>query len=589
MEPVTKIFISYSRRDEEMALSLYGHLFNEGYKPWMDVKDILPGENFKLEIERAIHSADFFIACLSSHSVNERGLVQSQIQRALSISKDKLVSDIYLIPVRFEECEVPEFFQDLQMADLFKDAGITQLLMAIKVGLERRRGTTGPTASRSELSEIHAIHNKQLQKVEITKTWIEKEQGEDTLPRIPWGRSKITRLPLVLESEHFFVHFGVLNPPIGKGLPYDGVRDRSLVSTYLDAFERCYETLTSKPWARQPPIVGPRGKTVVYVMDSNPFASYDLQMVPFICIPSRHNEPTTKSELDRAAAEAVHEVVHLFNYRERPFHNIYSALWEWYDCALASFIETIILPENYDYLRFVGDWIRLPEIPLDDASSKYQAFMFIHYLANRIGLEFINNVWTQANPEENPFAALSRMLPAGQSFASHDPDDRDIFASGYCMDSYFFGDPSSDCYMPQAYARYGERAVSESFLLDINDEIVTTDKLDHLSCRYYRFSFKDQANKLHITLFPTNSTHIKPLKAEIAVVTSKNQRGFTKPARVIPSTETPGGEQLFASITLPSEDVDHVVLVVSNCGLKSSHNRTEHDDEKEFTVRASAI
>ena len=49
-----QVFLSYARPDEEEVAKLYQELSDAGFKPWMDTKDILPGENWRLSIHRAI-------------------------------------------------------------------------------------------------------------------------------------------------------------------------------------------------------------------------------------------------------------------------------------------------------------------------------------------------------------------------------------------------------------------------------------------------------------------------------------------------------------------------------------------------------
>jgi isopentenyl diphosphate isomerase/L-lactate dehydrogenase-like FMN-dependent dehydrogenase len=49
-----QIFLSYAREDREYVESLYDKLVNAGYKPWIDTKDILPGEKLEISIQRAI-------------------------------------------------------------------------------------------------------------------------------------------------------------------------------------------------------------------------------------------------------------------------------------------------------------------------------------------------------------------------------------------------------------------------------------------------------------------------------------------------------------------------------------------------------
>jgi hypothetical protein len=138
VKATTQIFLSYAREDEERVENLYRKLSDAGFKPWMDKKDILPGEKWKPCIQEAIRHSDFFLACLSANSVSKRGYLQKEIKDALDIWQEKLDSDIYLIPVRLEDCEVPESLRDFQWVNMFKKGGWPRLVRAIQVGMERR-------------------------------------------------------------------------------------------------------------------------------------------------------------------------------------------------------------------------------------------------------------------------------------------------------------------------------------------------------------------------------------------------------------------------------------------------------------------
>jgi Ca-activated chloride channel family protein len=135
---MAQIFLCYARPDQEKVIELYQKLSNAGLNPWMDIKNILPGELWESTIQKAIRASDFFLACLSRNSVNRRGQIQKEISEALNIWNEKLESDIYLIPVRLEECEVPERLRSFQWVDLFMGDGFTQLMKALQAGIERR-------------------------------------------------------------------------------------------------------------------------------------------------------------------------------------------------------------------------------------------------------------------------------------------------------------------------------------------------------------------------------------------------------------------------------------------------------------------
>jgi hypothetical protein len=144
MNATVEIFLSYAQEDKDEVENLYQRLSNAGFKPWMDKKDILPGERWKSSIHRAVQSSDFFLVCLSVNSVNKRGFLQKEIKDALDIWQEKLESDIYLIPVRLEDCETPETLGDFQWVNLFEEDGWARLVQAIRVGMKRRGEAVKP-------------------------------------------------------------------------------------------------------------------------------------------------------------------------------------------------------------------------------------------------------------------------------------------------------------------------------------------------------------------------------------------------------------------------------------------------------------
>jgi hypothetical protein len=76
VERAPELFLSYARADAEMVDPIYNKLRDNGYAPWMDTKNILPGERWEKKISQAIKNADFFLAFLSaSQPARPRGSV----------------------------------------------------------------------------------------------------------------------------------------------------------------------------------------------------------------------------------------------------------------------------------------------------------------------------------------------------------------------------------------------------------------------------------------------------------------------------------------------------------------------------------
>lgn len=150
MKDKVKVFLSYAREDEKNVEILYQWLVKEGFQPWMDTHDILPGQNWAVSIKRGLRNANFFIACLSSNSVRKRGFLQKEFKIALDLWQEKLEDDIYLIPVRLDSCEAPESLSHLQWVNLFEEDGWSRLAKALHI---ETQGNPPPLEKPPPLSE----------------------------------------------------------------------------------------------------------------------------------------------------------------------------------------------------------------------------------------------------------------------------------------------------------------------------------------------------------------------------------------------------------------------------------------------------
>lgn len=134
-----KVFISYAREDSEKALHYYDLLSREGVSPWIDVKHLLPGQSWEPEISRALGEANVVVLLLSPRSVNKRGFVQREANEAIDRLRYKQPTDIYVIPLLLEPCEVPtQIAQRLQYVDLTTEGSWDQVRAALKVASEQQ-------------------------------------------------------------------------------------------------------------------------------------------------------------------------------------------------------------------------------------------------------------------------------------------------------------------------------------------------------------------------------------------------------------------------------------------------------------------
>ncbi len=145
MSDEIRIFISYAREDQARVRELYDHLVDAGYHPWLDREHIRPGQQWEPIIKRALKQSHFALVCLSATSINKRGFLQKEIKQALEQALEKFEDDVWLIPARLDDCDVPEALAHIQWVDLFDDDGLQQLLAAMEYQL-RKEKVTPPSA-----------------------------------------------------------------------------------------------------------------------------------------------------------------------------------------------------------------------------------------------------------------------------------------------------------------------------------------------------------------------------------------------------------------------------------------------------------
>ncbi|MDQ3819365.1 MAG: toll/interleukin-1 receptor domain-containing protein [Acidobacteriota bacterium] len=127
-----RVFLCHSSDDKPLVRNLYNRLNSDGIDSWLDEENLLPGEEWELEIIKAVRSSDIVIVCLSQSSINKSGYVQKEIKLALDVADEQPEGAIFLIPVKLEECDVPRRLSRWHWVNLFQEHGYERLMRALK-------------------------------------------------------------------------------------------------------------------------------------------------------------------------------------------------------------------------------------------------------------------------------------------------------------------------------------------------------------------------------------------------------------------------------------------------------------------------
>jgi formylglycine-generating enzyme required for sulfatase activity len=127
--------------------------------------DLLPGENWEVEIPNAIFSSDVILVCLSKNSVDKEGYVQKEISFALDKALEKPEGTIFIVPVKLEDCDVPKRLNRFQWVDVFRQDGYKRLML----GLQKRASGLGADVSPVILDDARRTTAPRTPKPEIKK------------------------------------------------------------------------------------------------------------------------------------------------------------------------------------------------------------------------------------------------------------------------------------------------------------------------------------------------------------------------------------------------------------------------------------
>jgi len=127
---MAKIFICYAHEDANVVRPIFLFLRAVGHDAWIDEESLVPGSVLRPSIRKEIERSDFFVACLSDCSVNKRGFVQRELKMALDVVDELPEHQIFLVPVRLDDCTVPDSMQSRAWIDMFQPGAKLRLLRA---------------------------------------------------------------------------------------------------------------------------------------------------------------------------------------------------------------------------------------------------------------------------------------------------------------------------------------------------------------------------------------------------------------------------------------------------------------------------
>jgi TIR domain len=137
----SRVFVSYIRDDSADVDRLCSDLESAGVRTWRDVDQLLPGDDWKIVIRRAIEAGTGFIACFSQRSEDRsRSYMREELTLAIEQLRQRPTDSGWFIPVLLDDVDMPDTpigggrtLRDLQFIRWYESPpqGFEKLLAAI--------------------------------------------------------------------------------------------------------------------------------------------------------------------------------------------------------------------------------------------------------------------------------------------------------------------------------------------------------------------------------------------------------------------------------------------------------------------------
>ncbi len=137
------VFLSYCHDNRSDVARLHDELLAAGEPVWWD-QDILPGQDWKHEIRKAMKEAYAVVACFSKETdARLKSGMYPELLDAVQAYREYAPGSVFLIPVRLSNCTIPEIeisdtktLASLQYVDLFppskRSDGLQRLITSLQ-------------------------------------------------------------------------------------------------------------------------------------------------------------------------------------------------------------------------------------------------------------------------------------------------------------------------------------------------------------------------------------------------------------------------------------------------------------------------
>lgn len=153
-----KVFLSYSRKNSRKVNYFYKKLNEERWiKPWIDDKNLSTGEDWKNKIPDMIENdTHVVLVFLSNAALDKIGYFQSEMRIAVEKAKQMPEGEIFILPIRLEDCKIPYILNKYHCEDYYKNTkrSYSKILKSLEEKAKKNGILTDAPPSKKLLVEL---------------------------------------------------------------------------------------------------------------------------------------------------------------------------------------------------------------------------------------------------------------------------------------------------------------------------------------------------------------------------------------------------------------------------------------------------
>jgi hypothetical protein len=160
MEP--KIFISHSSSDRDFAGEIADSLQRVGLTPWLDTREISPGDSFLAQMNAGLGAAGYVLLLLSAASHSSRWVRREWLA---TLADEATV----LVPILLDDSGLPPLLKDIVYIDARRDRAraIEEIIQFFKRETERSRPPVTRDVAPAYHGLLSALTPRQLRMVAV--------------------------------------------------------------------------------------------------------------------------------------------------------------------------------------------------------------------------------------------------------------------------------------------------------------------------------------------------------------------------------------------------------------------------------------